>query len=134
VVKNIYTAFLITQLFLLGAGFISFTKDFMLPYILFFFLILTGSVLSDLRDYEGDKRVGHNTLPVKLGYENGKKLSYILLVICGTISLMIPNPLFYLSLPFLLLTAIFLRVNRPHLAHKYGSSSFLFLALWLGLS
>ena len=90
-----------------------------------------GSLISDLRDYKGDKIVGIKTLPVYLGYRWTKKIIYSLLF--GISVFILQLNLFYL-LPLLLfipLILLFILKNKPEMAHFYGNISLIFLTAWL---
>lgn len=128
-IKNIYTGFGIGQVFLIGTNY--FTQDVLLYYFLISFFIYIASLISDLRDYEGDSVAGINTLPVALNYNITKNIIYFLLILfCA---LIITLNLYRLSImfPFVLLIFYFLHKNNPFFAHSFAGYSFLFLVFWL---
>lgn len=125
-VKNLYTAVGAGLVFLLGATYIS--AEVMFYYSLFTFFIFIGSMISDLRDYEGDKVSKIKTLPVALGYELCKKINIFLLV---SFSLIVFFSKLILLIPFIGAMIYFVYKNRPELAHSCEGISFIFLAFWL---
>lgn len=128
-IKNIYTAAAVTQFFILGTMEISLGQtSYYVALFLFFFI---GSIISDLRDYNGDKNSGVNTIPVLLGFEKTKKIIYLLIVfslfLFLKISLLALAPLI-VSMPLIL---ILVSKNNSSLAHKCGGVTILFLTAWL---
>lgn len=128
-IKNLYTAFLISLLFLIGSAHIEPGIDFY--YLLFFSLIFWGSIVSDLRDYRGDLETELKTLPVVFGYNKarvlvsfGISLSILSIVSFGLV-FMLP-----LS-PFLMAMILFLIKDEPGKAHFIETTSVIFLTLWL---
>jgi len=128
-VKNFYTGFGMPQLFLLGAA--SLSKEVILFYFVFSIFFFIGSLISDLRDYGGDKAVGIKTLPVYLGYVLTKRIIYFLLI--GTLVFILQLNLYILfpMLIFAMIMFFFLFKDKPKMAHFYGSTSFVFLIIWL---
>lgn len=57
------------------------TKDSFLPAITIGLLSVGVLNLNNLRDSSSDKKVGKNTLVVKIGYQNGKIYHYVLLLL-----------------------------------------------------
>jgi len=128
-VKNLYTGFGIPQLFLLGA--MSLNSQTILYYFLISIFFFTASLISDLRDYEGDRIVGIKTLPVYLGYNVTRKIIYILLII---ILLLISALNLYYLFPisiFVLIIFFFIVRNNPRIAHFSSKISLLFWLIWL---
>ena len=82
--KNVYTGLSLTQAFMIGAANAGLIGDMLLYTISLFLLLFVASLVSDLRDYEGDKAIGINTVPVVLGYEFTKKISFVALIIFVT--------------------------------------------------
>ena len=124
-VKNFYTAFGASLVFLVGAGNISI--PIMGYYALFTLFVFIGSSISDLRDYTGDKINNIRTLPVVLGYHLAKKIDFILL---GLFSLTILFSDLVVLLPFSLMMIYFLYKNKLTLAHSCEGFSFIFLVIW----
>ncbi len=79
--KNLYTAMSLTQAFMIGAVNVSVTIDMLLYVLPLFLLLFVASLISDLRDYTGDRLAGIRTVPVVLGYEFSKKVLYFVLII-----------------------------------------------------
>ncbi len=128
-VKNLYTGFGITQVFLLGAA--KLNSDVILYYFLFSILFFIGSLISDLRDYRGDKAVGIKTMPIYVGYTATKKFIYFLLIMFLISILTLNLSKLFILLPFALLMLLFLGMNKPDIAHFCGGISFIFLAIML---
>lgn len=129
-VKNVYTGFALPLAFLLGAfnGPVV-TNEILQYYLLLSFFIFIGSVVSDLRDLEGDRKTGIKTLPVYLGFGRARKLTYFMLLVCIVLFLMLPR--FLILLPFTLFVIFFLHKNRVSSAHSLGGVSLIALTLWL---
>ncbi len=126
-VKNIYSGFGVSLVFLLGASSIAYeTVEY---YILISFFIFIASLISDLRDYEGDRLSNIRTLPVSLGYDNCKKLVFAFLSLFSFTILFFSG--FIILLPFTMVMIYFLIKNKPTLAHSCEGLSFVFLAIWL---
>lgn len=128
-VKNLYTGFGATQVFLLGAA--SFINEVILYYFLFSILFFTFSLISDLRDYKGDKAAGVITMPVRFGYNLCKKFIYFLLITFSVLILTLNLSVLLILLPFVLLTLFFLNRNRADTAHTCGSIFLIFLVVQL---
>jgi len=125
-VKNLYTGFGASVVFLAGASCIS--LEIFLYYLIFSLFIFIGSTISDLRDYEGDRLSNIKTLPVYLGYEVCKKIDFVLLSIFSVVILFFSH--FIILLPFSIVMFYFLYKNKPSLAHSCEGFSFIFLVLW----
>lgn len=131
-IKNLTTALIISLLFLAGAlvG-SSLTNSILLASFLVFVYIKVGSIVSDLRDYEGDKAVGLKTTPVVFGKRVAKYLSNFLLFIYCWIILYYGLVSFYIVLPFALLMVFHITQDRYVKAHNLSMLSFLFLNIWV---
>lgn len=126
-IKNFYTGFGASLVFLLGATYLTF--EIIEYYILISFFIFIGSAISDLRDYEGDSLSDIRTLPVYLGYDTGKKIIFVLLSVFSFLILFFSG--FIVFLPFTMVMLYFLLKNKPTLAHSCEGVSFIFLVFWL---
>jgi 4-hydroxybenzoate polyprenyltransferase len=124
--KNIYTGFSVAQVFLLGAN--NITIEIFLHYLLISFFIFISSIISDLRDYKGDKISSIKTLPVFLGYDKTRKIVFILLVF---FSFLIIHSQFIILLPFSFVVLFFVYKNLPKNAHFLSGISLVFLAFSL---
>lgn len=124
--KNIYTSLVIMQFFLIGASNITIEIIEYSLFISVFIFIL--SLISDLRDYNGDKKENIKTLPVYFGYEKTKVFVFILL---GIFCLIISFSKVFILLPFALTMKYFLFRNNFSYAHSCGGFSFVFLSFWL---
>ncbi len=129
-IKNLYTAFLISQLFLVGYGYID--AGTLFYYTEFYLFILAGSILSDLRDYEGDKDAGINTLPVIFGPAKIKKMIYALIFLTGMLAAFDFSRLCIILVCNFIVLIELIR-NNFGFAHSFGMMSFAFLDLWLFL-
>lgn len=127
-VKNLYTGFGVMQVFLIGAAASSAEGGMISYYILFSVFVLIGSIISDLRDYEGDKALKIRTVPVDFGYDFTKKV--VLLSLSAYLLIMAFLQLLVM-IPFILLMSLSLYANRPSSAHFFGGLSFIFLTGWL---
>lgn len=127
-IKNLYTGLGANSVFLVGAANIN--VEVVLYYLLVSFFILIISMISDLRDYKGDKISHIKTLPVSLGCYIAKKFIFLLLGIFSLLILLYFINLFIL-LPFIFFMFYFLYKNKPSLAHFFGGFSFIFLIFWL---
>ncbi len=130
-IKNIYTAFLIAFLFLLGVTYFEFTVRIFLYYLLFFVLVLLGSITSDLRDFEGDFKSGIRTLPVVFGYDTIKKFVLAMGSISVFSAYIIDFSTLFPIMPFLIALLFFVGKDNPGRAHFYENFSIVFLVGWL---
>jgi 4-hydroxybenzoate polyprenyltransferase len=129
--KNIYTGFGVTQVFLIGAANSPITSEIISYYVLLSVLILIESMISDLRDYAGDKAADIRTLPVYVGYE---KVRYLILFAIAVYSaLIILFTKLLVLLPFTTLMFLAINENKPHIAHSLGSYSLIFLLPWMAM-
>jgi len=128
-IKNLYTGFWITQAFLLGN--MSFTYEALLYYLLFSILFFVGSLISDLRDYNGDKSAGIITIPVRFGYEQGKNLVYFFIFLVSALIVTMDLNKLLILLPFSFLAIFFLNRDRADVAHVCGGFSIIFLVIRL---
>lgn len=128
--KNIYTGFIIGLMFLLGATANSVISNVMIAYYILISLhVFTLSLISDLRDYRGDKYAGIKTVPVMMGYEFGKKVAASLLILFLMIALTLNMKGLYPLIPFVFLILLYVYKNRPKAAHLLLMKSF---AIWPG--
>ena len=129
-VKNLYTGLGISLAFLYGALTVSkINGEIIAYYLLMSLLIFIGSVISDLRDYEGDRKTGVNTIPAVLGFGRAKKFVYVLLLLFSVMILIFEK--FIILLPFAVITFLFLQKDVISSAHLIGGLSLIFLAMWL---
>ena len=105
-IKNLYTSLGATQVFLLGAA--NLTIDAISSYFLISALIFIGSLISDLRDYVGDKAANIKTMPVRFGYDVTKKIIYLLLILFSIFVIKTNLYDLFILLPFALLMLFFL--------------------------
>jgi len=124
--KNLYTCFSIGMLFLIGS--ININGEVITYYMLLSFFTSIISMISDLRDYEGDKHSNFNTVPVFLGYDRARKFIFILLLTFSTTIIIFSRLL--ILMPYVFFMLYFIWKDRPKLAHAYGGGSWIFLAFW----
>lgn len=132
-VKNLYTSFALNVLFVLGALAAQPTEPLivLLYYLLFTLFIFFGSILSDLRDYEGDRQVGHKTLPVVLGEKATKKVIYAAKALFVAMSFLLGN-LALLPLVLFLIPMVRSTIKGEYeKAHSFQRGSLMVLALLL---
>ncbi|MBN2043115.1 MAG: UbiA family prenyltransferase [Candidatus Aenigmarchaeota archaeon] len=130
-IKNLYTALLIVQIFFLGTMRTGFDWMMIVYSGFFFTMILVGSLISDLRDYEGDMDTGFKTIPVVTSKRFSKIFIYFL--IFGMLSLV---TVFWVRdliifLPLGTLTAVYLSRDKYKTAHLFGSMGFIIMPMWL---
>lgn len=130
-IKNLYTAFLITQIFIFGAVNVLISNTLVFYSLFFYVIIFTGSVLSDMRDHEGDKIAGVNTLPVLFDRKKIKAVVCFLLVSVSVFIVMFNISRLFVFLPFSFLSVVFSLKENYHFAHLSGSMGFVFLPFWL---
>jgi len=75
------------------------TGDWGILYLFFFFMILTNTILFDIKDIKGDSVFGIHTLPVRFGVTATKKICYFL--VAAAFFMIIP--LFYMNSESILL-------------------------------
>ena len=63
--------------FIIGATI--FNIEVFLYYLLFCFFVFLMSIISDIRDFAGDKNNNIKTIPVTIGYKSAKNISTIYL-------------------------------------------------------
>lgn len=127
--KNLYGAFCISIVFLIGAG--ALTTEILIYCFLLILFVFAGSIVADLRDYKGDKKVGKITLPTVLTYTKAKMLSCS--IFSGFIFLVFGlGAMAFLLFAVISLLVIFLVLsNKPRVAHFTGSFSILPTAVWI---
>lgn len=125
--KNIYTGMSLTQAFMIGAANVPINMGMLLYTLPLFLLLFVASLMSDLRDYKGDKAIGIRTVPVVLGYEFTKMISYATLIVLITsvfaLRLWGLLPLLIFVLPI----SILIYQNKPKKAHLITMTSFMCL-------
>jgi len=126
-IKNLYTGFGVSVVFLVGA--ISVNIEVVWYYFLISFFAVIISMISDLRDYKGDKINFIKTLPVSLGYDVTKNLIFLLIGLFSFLILFFSN--LFILLPFVFIMLYFLYKNNPSSAHSFAGYSLVFLVFWL---
>jgi len=127
--KNIYTAGSLLTSFLVGAFNAPIGLNIILYSIPVAMFLFIASLISDLRDYPGDKSSGIRTLPVVLGYDAAQKIVYVMTVIFLLLVVYLKLAGLYLLLPFLVPLLLLLWLKKPDLAHLCAIYSIIFLPL-----
>jgi 4-hydroxybenzoate polyprenyltransferase len=127
--KNIFTGFGLTQVFFIGAANAPITLTTITYYVVVSLFIFITSLVSDLRDYEGDKATNIRTIPVVFGYAKGKMFAYFVLLLASAVILDMNLTRLYLLLLFSVPIIAYLYRNEPKTAHHYLLTSFIFLPL-----
>lgn len=127
--KNLYGAFGISLVFLLGAGMVT-TEIFIYCFLLALFVI-ASSIVADLRDYRGDIKVRKRTLPTVLGRTKAKVLSSTIFSAFSLLILILYIKAFLLFAVFSFVVILLVLRNKPRLAHFTGSLSILPTTAWI---
>ncbi len=126
--KNAYSGFGVGIVFLVGASASALTPAAALHYAALSAYLAAGSIISDLRDFSGDRITSIRTLPVRFGYARGRQAALAILCAFSLASvLMIGLAPF---LPFCALMALGLKAGRPSFAHSVGGLSMIAVPLW----
>lgn len=131
--KNIWTAFGVSQFFLIGL-FASGSAVETAYYTVVFSLALIGSIIADMRDVEGDRKIGINTLSVKLGIRFSRLFLYLLYATVAGLILADGMREFYIVLPFSAIAVTLISKNRFVEAHAIGGAASFTLLAWLLIS
>lgn len=132
--KNIYTS-LLGAMFLMGAMAGGTVNAMMLLHsAAFSLLFLAGSIISDLRDFKGDAKIGFRTMPVVLGYGKTKKIALALLLAAAFSIFLLDARKLYIIALFTFPTAGLLQKNEVKKVHTLTGLSFLLTLLWLAIS
>ena len=127
--KNIYTAGSLIIAFWVGALNTPSNLNIVIYSIPLFVLLFIASLISDLRDYTGDKKSKIRTVPVVMGYVFTKKINYYLLLFFSAYVLILGLTKLYTPLIFIIPIYIHLTRDKPKIAHKYIMQSFMILPL-----
>lgn len=128
-IKNVYTGFSLPLIFLMGAFTHPAAYETFSYYVLISVFLLIGSMISDLRDYAGDRAAGVRTLPVCLGYEKARGI--IMLLLAAYSASLLLSKVLLVFLPFVFLMFLAIKKDEPSLAHSFGKVPFIFLMIWL---
>jgi len=134
-VKNVYTAAVMSLIFFMGAVSGLPTPETIVSYFAAIFMFFfAGSIISDMRDYEGDIKTGIRTLPVLAGLTKSKVLvcSITALMIVSIIAFDLPN-LYILAVAAAIASATAV-LAKPHAAHNIGGLALIALAIRLLLT
>ena len=130
-IKNMFTSLLISILFLIGINHYDPTLQFFLYYSLFFLFVLLGSIISDVRDIEGDKKAGLKTLPALFGQTTTKIIISVGILSSFIIILCLDSWYVYVLIPFLLISLLYTYRNNPSKAHSIQNVSVIVLVALL---
>jgi 4-hydroxybenzoate polyprenyltransferase len=131
--KNLYTGLALPTVFLIGAfagSTVSLTA--FVYYLLLSVNIFTISLLSDLRDFKGDKETGLRTLPVVLGQRVARRIVYLALLLFSAAILVFRFEGLYVLLPFSALVLLDTVMGQYRTAHLYIMVSYMCLPFYLG--
>ncbi len=117
VCKTIYTGFGFGLAFLAGAA--SLVPAAILYYAILSVLIIAIALASDLRDHVGDTKAGIQTIPVKLGYKQGKNVMYGVLGATTALSVWGGFQEFYVMIPFFIAAYLLFQAERIKLGRMY---------------
>ena len=105
-IKNLYTAFSLGMVFLIGASVYQFEEAMFIYFGIVFLFGWLLNLLGDIRGVEGDRVAGVKSIPVILGYKIGKRIAYLLLLFLISVCTFF-SP-FRIFVPFLFAILIFL--------------------------
>jgi len=131
IIKNLYTAFGLGLVFLAGAAAGTSVANSFIPYLIVSFFFLIGSIISDLRDYHGDRSCNIRTIPVVFGREDAKNILYFLLLSFFITVLASGIYKLFILLPFVAAELYLIRVDKPGHAHLFGMLAVLLMPLYL---
>jgi len=129
IIKNVYTAFGLGLVFLAGAIMGASVDSAFIPYLITSFFFLIGSIISDLRDYHGDRSCNIRTIPVVFGREDAKNILYFLLLSFFITVLAFGIHKLFILLPFVAAELYLIRADRPDHAHLFGTLAVLLMPL-----
>jgi len=127
--KNIYTAGALSIAFWTGALNAPITSDTIIHAIPITMLLFIISLISDLRDYKGDKSLNIRTIPVVIGYKTTQKILYATAIIFLLIIAGLQLNRLYILIPFTIAAYILLIIDKPKIAHRYTMMAFTFLPI-----
>jgi len=127
--KNVNGAINIPLLFLLGAG--NLNAEILMHYFLLSLFVFAGSIVADLRDYSGDKKIGKRTLPTVYGYKKAKIIAFITFSGFSFLVFGLYLKAFLLFGVFSFLIIFFVLRNKPRFAHFCGGFSILPTTAWI---
>jgi len=130
VLKNLYSGFSWSLSFLFGTS-LNFNYISFVYYIIITLFIFVSSILSDLRDFKGDRIYKILTIPVSIGYNKSKKMIYLLYTMFSFFILLGKFNEFLVFIPFCLSIIILVNKNKIKLAHNFSGFAFIAFALQL---
>src|SRR3989338_3084824 len=129
--KNIYTGLLVGLTFLYGAEAGLPTVLPVFGYLGVSMIFIAASVVSDLRDYEGDKQARIKTVPVHIGKSNSRMLFANILGATSGLMLMTFGIMWIYPALFAIPSIVLAQKERYHLSHSYIVMSFITIPLAL---
>ena len=127
--KNVYTSMLIAIPFMVGANLAALSADLIYNYLIICLFIAIGSIISDLRDLEGDRQNRIRTIPVVLGDKKSRMM--IMAIIAVNMLLLLSSSYLVTLIPFALVILVLVNKKRYHAAHSLGSISFIFTLMYV---
>lgn len=128
--KNVFIGTGLASIFLMGAGaaWLAF-----LPHYLVLATFIGGiSLMADLRDYEGDKRAGVGTIPVRWGKAAAKAIVYAAYASTAMWAVIASAWQFYVVIPFVAAAALVYEAGyAPKVSHHYAMVAVMMLPLML---
>lgn len=128
-IKNFYASFGLSMIFFLGAG--GFNLNILFYYFLFSVLIFAGSIVADLRDYDGDSKTGKRSLPTVLGYNKSKIISSIIFFSFALLVFQLSVTTFFIFAIISFLLIFLVLIDKPQIAHRLAAVSVMLNTSWL---
>jgi len=116
--KNFYSGANIPLLMVMGAGLVN--AEVLVYYFVLGLFIFLGSVISDLRDYSGDKQTGKRSLATVYSYGEGRLVAVASLLAFDflVVGLSIFHLALFVAASFVMIALLF--ANKPRVAHISG--------------
>jgi 4-hydroxybenzoate polyprenyltransferase len=133
VLKNLYSGFSWSLSFLLGVS-LNFNYISFVYYVIVSLFISISSIVSDLRDFKGDKICNIKTIPISIGFNKSKKLIYLLYVLFSLFIFLGRFNEFLIFILFCISIIILVNKNKIKLAHNFSGFVFILYDLQLLIS
>ncbi len=131
-IKNIYTYYGVSAIFLMGAVAKGFSLESLYYYLIISLWVFATSIISDLRDIKGDEKINAKTIPIVIGKEKTKAVVISLILLSAFLVLYFKGLLLsFLFLPLILFSLIRDKFNT---SHGLFGLLFIILALWMVVS
>jgi 4-hydroxybenzoate polyprenyltransferase len=133
ILKNLCSGFSWSLSFLLGAS-PNFNHISFVYYVIISLFISISSIVSDLRDFKGDRIYKIKTIPVSIGYNKSKKIIYLFYTMFSFFILLGRFNEFLIFIPFCISIIILVNKNKIKLAHNFSGFTFMSFTLQLLIS